>query len=367
MSKTAKDITGQRFGKLIVTGPAGYGWNGRQKISLWECRCDCGNICAVPGYLLKSGRRKSCGCIRSTPDQLIGKRFGKLTVIAEDLDNNTTLHKVICRCECGREKSVAIRDLKNGRITSCGCDKVSSRKHENNVESRYSDKLEAFRQGDLSAVETLAEWVYIWTRNVLPNVIKETTVCMYTETMERHILPYLGKERLEDVTEDAVMRWVKSLQNTPMQGTQNTYMTEGTLRNTFSVLSGCMRDAQKIGLIARNPCTELSWTLRAKNIWEEKQWLDDDQLNILKPVLFEYKDENGYPLGVGFQMLLCTGITLSEAAALRWREIDFEKGEFRLQYFIAVKREYGSGGTRRYEPEPLTGRKRRTVPVPFFC
>jgi len=31
---------------------------------LWECLCDCGNVCKVSGYNLKSGCVKSCGCIK---------------------------------------------------------------------------------------------------------------------------------------------------------------------------------------------------------------------------------------------------------------------------------------------------------------
>ena len=370
MPRTVKDITGERFGKLIVTGFAGYGQSGRQRVSLWKCRCDCGNTCIVQGYLLKNGRRKSCGCIRSTPEQMIGKRFGKLTVIGEDLDNHTTLQKVICRCDCGREKSVATRDLKNGRTVSCGCDRMSSRRHGDYLERQYDGRMEekraAFRQGDLSAVESLEDWVYIWVRNILPNVVKETTICMYAETMERHILPYLGKLQMEDLTEDAIGRWVRTLQNTPVLGTQNGCMTEGTVRNTLSVLSGCMRDAQKTGLIGRNPCTETAWTLRGKNIWEEKNWLSEEQLVTLKPVLFAYQDEDGYPLGLGFQLILYTGMTLSETAALRWKEVDFQNAEFHLEYFLAVKREAGQEDSRRYELEPLSGRKKRTVPVPDF-
>ena len=102
MSRTGKDLTGQRFGRLAVTGFAGYGQSGRQRVSMWECQCDCGNTCTVQGYLLQNGRRKSCGCIRCTPKALTGKRFGKLTVLREDEENHTTLHKVICRCDCGK-------------------------------------------------------------------------------------------------------------------------------------------------------------------------------------------------------------------------------------------------------------------------
>ena len=366
MSKTMEDITGQRFGKLVITGFAGYGQSGKQRVSLWNCQCDCGNTCIAPGYLLKSGRRKSCGCIRSVPSQMIGMRFGKLTVTAEDSDNHTTLRKVICRCDCGKEKSVATRDLKSGRITSCGCDKSFPREYRRHRGNAYVEKAELFRQGNFSVVETLEEWVYILTRKVLKNVEKEKTICMYMDTMERHILQYLGKEKLKNITEETIIQWVETLQNTPLQGTQNGCMTEGTLRNTLSILSGCMRDAQKAGLIKRNPCTEPAWALHEKNVWEEKEWLDDGQLNALKPILFNYKDKNGYPLGLGFQMILYTGMTLSEAVALRWKEVDFEKEEFHLQYFVAVKREYGAAEHQSYELEPLTGRKKRTVPAPQF-
>ncbi len=368
MPRTVKDITGKRFGKLVVAGFAGYGQTGRQRISLWKCRCDCGNTCIAQGYLLKSGRRKSCGCIRSTPDQMIGKRFGKLTVIAEDLDNHTTLQKVICRCDCGREKSIATRDLKSGKVVSCGCDRLSVRGRKDYLERQYDEKIEekmaAFRQGNLSAIETLEEWVYVWIRSILPNVVKETTICMYAETMERHVLPSLGKIRLCDMTEKVIGQWLETLRVTPVSGTQNGYMTEGTVRNTLSVLSGCMRDAQKSSLIDRNPCTESSWILQGRNVWEEKDWLDENQLKVLMPVLCAYQGKDGYPLGLGFEMILYTGMTLSETAALRWGEVDFENGEFHLEYFLAVKRDSGPEENRRYELEPLTGRKKRNIPVP---
>lgn len=56
------DLTGQRFGKLVVCERAknkkqdGRAW--------WTCLCDCGNKKEIKGHDLISGRIKSCGCLR---------------------------------------------------------------------------------------------------------------------------------------------------------------------------------------------------------------------------------------------------------------------------------------------------------------
>ena len=55
-----KDMTGQRFGKLVCLYPEqGKSKNGS---SVWRCRCDCGNICTVGQTKLQSGLTVSCGC-----------------------------------------------------------------------------------------------------------------------------------------------------------------------------------------------------------------------------------------------------------------------------------------------------------------
>lgn len=57
------DITGQRFGKLVVLGRGESKGPGR---TAWNCLCDCGNKKTIRGDALKSGRTTSCGqCMRS--------------------------------------------------------------------------------------------------------------------------------------------------------------------------------------------------------------------------------------------------------------------------------------------------------------
>lgn len=60
-----RDLTGLRFGKLVVLKSEGIHITptGKKKF-LWLCQCDCGNKKVVTGKRLIEGRTKSCGCVR---------------------------------------------------------------------------------------------------------------------------------------------------------------------------------------------------------------------------------------------------------------------------------------------------------------
>jgi hypothetical protein len=54
-----RDLTGQRFGSLVVMECAGVRGNAQ-----WLCKCDCGNEAIVNGNRLTGGNTTSCGCYR---------------------------------------------------------------------------------------------------------------------------------------------------------------------------------------------------------------------------------------------------------------------------------------------------------------
>lgn len=58
--KKLDDITGNRYGKLLVIGFVKMRDNGH---SVWKCQCDCGNVTETLGCRLKNGSCKSCGCL----------------------------------------------------------------------------------------------------------------------------------------------------------------------------------------------------------------------------------------------------------------------------------------------------------------
>lgn len=52
------DLTGMKFGKLIAIRYINERKGGG---IVWECKCDCGNICYIRSYNLASGLSISCG------------------------------------------------------------------------------------------------------------------------------------------------------------------------------------------------------------------------------------------------------------------------------------------------------------------
>lgn len=116
-----KDLTGQRFGKLMVISRADdYIKPNGNKIIQWRCVCDCGNEVVVRGEYLRSGDTKSCGCL--TSENLVGMKFGRLTVMDRESPKSKKAKGLwVCKCECGNVIKVNTSDLKSGNTTSCGC------------------------------------------------------------------------------------------------------------------------------------------------------------------------------------------------------------------------------------------------------
>lgn len=114
-----KDLTGKRFGRWVVL-EEGY-LIGKNKAKACLCRCDCGTIRVVEKYSLIRGKSKSCSCMGMPLDDLIGKRFGALTVIGKGERNKLNQRTWRCRCDCGNIKDIIGCLLRDNKIKSCGC------------------------------------------------------------------------------------------------------------------------------------------------------------------------------------------------------------------------------------------------------
>lgn len=113
------DLTGVRFGKLVCLRPCEE--RDAHGNTQWVCRCDCGNTCVAVLHQLRSGYKKSCGCLSHPPlKDYVGKRFHHL-VVTEYAGKRNGIHRWKCICDCGNETVVGQTLLQSGRTKSCGC------------------------------------------------------------------------------------------------------------------------------------------------------------------------------------------------------------------------------------------------------
>ena len=141
--KTIRDLTGQRFGRLVVKEDSGLR---RGSNIMWKCVCDCGKETCVDGPSLLRGYTTSCGCFQKEDvakrltNNLEGQQFGFLLVLNKS-QKRTNHGNVIwhCKClNCGKECEYSGNALLRERgAISCGC-----LRHKSKGELRIKNYLE---------------------------------------------------------------------------------------------------------------------------------------------------------------------------------------------------------------------------------
>ena len=72
---------GERYGRLVVLARVENGAAGKLR---YACKCDCGRVVEVFGTALRSGKCKSCGCLRSEKSRETLKIAAQLAKLEEN-------------------------------------------------------------------------------------------------------------------------------------------------------------------------------------------------------------------------------------------------------------------------------------------
>jgi len=121
--KTAPlNLLGKQFGKLTVVEQLSVAGNRGRR---WRCACSCGGYLVATSKELVAGRGACRPCVRkalSTTQfvDITGMRFGYLTAVSLSHVSLQGAHW-LCKCDCGKERVARGKDLRNGNTASCGC------------------------------------------------------------------------------------------------------------------------------------------------------------------------------------------------------------------------------------------------------
>ncbi len=115
----AKDLVGEKFGRLSVVQYAGSRKYKNSSVAMWKCRCECGKEVIVPGQALRQGRTKSCGCLsREIHKEILTERNKSNSSHGQF---GTRIYRIWCgmKTRCYNKNHKAYRDYGGRGITIC--------------------------------------------------------------------------------------------------------------------------------------------------------------------------------------------------------------------------------------------------------
>lgn len=204
------DLVGKTFGQLTVIE--------RVKIpgeheSHWRCKCTCGNETIVIASNLKRGTSQSCGCTAHEKRasarivNLIGEKFGLLTVLYMNERSFSSRVSWHCVCECGNECDVDANNLTSGHTKSCGC----QRKEVPSV--MFAKDLTGQVFGYLTAIEPIGRknscilWKCKCQCGNYTDVRTTDLLCGYTTSCGCRRMSY-GEEKIMQILDDAKIEYL---------------------------------------------------------------------------------------------------------------------------------------------------------------
>lgn len=170
---------------------------------------------------------------------------------------------------------------------------------------------------------------------------KQTTKAMYAAVARCHILGSpLGRLALDKVRPSHVEGWVVGLRRKGL--------AESTVRSAYTVLRSVLDTAVRDGALATNPAAAIR---RPKVTSKEATYLSPEQVSEL------ISAAAGSRYALLFAFLVHTGLRRGEALALKWADIDLERGLLRVRGTLArIDGEL-------VVTEPKTARSKRFVPL----
>lgn len=110
-----ENLVGKNFGKLTVIELAPKTKN---RSILWKCICECGNSKIAKNKNLIEGITTDCGCI-SKQGYKEGQKIARLKLVKQIPVSRGKSWQ--CLCDCGNKLKVKESLIRDGSVKSCGC------------------------------------------------------------------------------------------------------------------------------------------------------------------------------------------------------------------------------------------------------
>ncbi|QGG97828.1 site-specific integrase [Streptococcus dysgalactiae subsp. dysgalactiae] len=224
-----------------------------------------------------------------------------------------------------------------------GVDSVTGKKARNSVSGRTKKELKnniKLAKYEFQANgETLSKKVQVKTFKDLTDMwlvnykmtLKPQSYNSTVSMLNKHILPYFGKMKLDKITSSDVQTFINDLSKKTIN-----YV------NARSIISRILQHGVLLQLIQHNPARDIVLPRKQKKDSDKVKFIDKDDLKkfldyIEKDKLRNYKTNFNYVL---YKLLLATGLRIGEACAVEWSDIDLINGTINIDktYSKSIRR-----------------------------
>lgn len=173
---------------------------------------------------------------------------------------------------------------------------------------------------------TLSEWLDKWINELMPQVVRPTTLKGFELICRCYIKPYLGDKKIAFITTNDVQKMYTKLKKEgrinkhPVHGHK---LADNMIIKIHSTLHLAMETAIEKNLIAKNPTEGTTVPKKKKN---DLKVLNDSELDKLMQALNDDKEWGDF-----FYLELTTGLRRGEICGLKWENFDEEQNKLYIR------------------------------------
>ncbi len=192
---------------------------------------------------------------------------------------------------------------------------------------------------------TVGEYLDAWMKRTAPRW-SEKTKDSYARMARLHILPALGATPLSKLTRAQIADWLSALAAKP--SARGGRLADRTVSYCRSILRVCLHEAVRDGLLAGSPVDLVRGPVSRSKVIASYTLDEVRRLDVA---------DSRFRVGPLLAVLWRSGLRIGEAVALRWSDLDLDKG------VLFVSRQIVEVGGRKMETRPKTARGVREIPL----
>jgi len=215
------------------------------------------------------------------------------------------------------------------------------------LEKRKGDRFRSLPSCQLTVKLMLEMWLSLRLTD-----IKESTYQRYVTLIEKHILPYLGKIRIQNLTAEILSDYIRQLMKSGRLDGKGG-LAEKTVNDAFGILRSALKQVGRKYAVDGSLFDVKAPTVRVKRV----ETLGDLECEVLSRAVLRSPDLSG----AAYLLALNLGLRLGEVCGLRWSDISFQ--ERTLMVSRTVLRLKNGSRTQLSVQTPKTENAMRTIPL----